>query len=74
MRGRAFKQSQRRRPDRDDSPTGGARRVKRVRRRDGYRTPLGMHPVRGRIFDLDRKERAGTDMQRDPMDTDAARP
>ena len=71
--GRALQQPQARRADGDDPAAGRARRDSARRGRRVDAAPFRMHRVIARVLDLDRQEGAGADMQREPMQRDAAR-
>ena len=66
----AFQEPQRGRSHSDDPPAICARRVESGSRLGANFTPLGMHPVVGRIVRLHRQECARTDMQRDLVQAD----
>ena len=65
--GSTFQQPQRGGADRDDAATLRARRIERVGGFAGDHTPFRMHLVSGGIVRLDRQERPGPDMQREPV-------
>ena len=60
------------RADGDDPPAARARRVERGGGRGVDRAPFGVHLVVAGVFDLDRQEGAGADMQGDAVQRDAA--